>query len=76
MPLTRFFVAFTYPVYLNLFCRKELDKFSASKIGDVDQDRVIGDISRDERRGSVVGENRLSKNSREYLEVRAVDSKV
>lgn len=79
VPLAGFTVAFAYPVYLNLFCRKELDGFSASKIGDVDSDGVIGDVVRDERRASVgVAENGAmfnGKNSREQYEVRPIDSK-
>lgn len=44
VPLTGFAVAFAYPVYLNLFCRKELDGFRETKIGYVDEGGVIGDI--------------------------------
>jgi len=54
VPLCGFFVAFAYPIYLNLFCRKELDGFRETKIGYVDQDGVIGDVEREARRASVV----------------------
>ena len=44
VPLIGFFVAFSYPVYLNLFCAKELDGFSATRIGYTDESgAVIGD---------------------------------
>jgi len=80
VPLAGFIVAFAYPVYLNLFCRQELDGFSASTIGNVDQDGIVGDIARDERRASVgVAENGgmfHGKNSREQYEVRPIDSKI
>ncbi|KAH8593994.1 putative L-fucose-proton symporter [Bisporella sp. PMI_857] len=33
VPLAGFFVAFAYPIYLNLFCRRELDGFSETRIG-------------------------------------------
>ncbi|CAG8984115.1 hypothetical protein HYALB_00006216 [Hymenoscyphus albidus] len=53
VPLTGFFMAFAFPIYLNAFCRKELDGFSATKIGYVDGDGVIGDAGREERRPSI-----------------------
>jgi MFS transporter, FHS family, L-fucose permease len=33
VPLCGFFVAFAYSIYLNTFCRKELDGFRQTKIG-------------------------------------------
>lgn len=54
VPLIGFFVAFAYPVYLNLFCRRELDGFRDTKIGYVDSDGVIGDVEREARRASMV----------------------
>ncbi|KAL3419967.1 glucose galactose transporter [Phlyctema vagabunda] len=53
VPLAGFFVAFAYPIYLNLFCAKELDGFRETKIGYEDADGVIGDVEREKRRASV-----------------------
>jgi FHS family L-fucose permease-like MFS transporter len=53
VPLCGFFVAFAYPIYLNLFCVKELDGFRATKIGYHDEDGVIGDADYEARRQSV-----------------------
>jgi FHS family L-fucose permease-like MFS transporter len=55
VPLCGFVVAFAFPVYLNLFCRRELDGFRVTKIGYVDEDGVIGDVDHDIRRASRVG---------------------
>jgi FHS family L-fucose permease-like MFS transporter len=52
VPLCGFFVAFAYPIYLNTVCRRELDGFSETKIGYVDENGVIGDPDRDARRQS------------------------
>ncbi|KIW12177.1 hypothetical protein PV08_09453 [Exophiala spinifera] len=45
VPLCGFFVSFVFPIYLNVFCRKELDGFRATKIGYKDEGRgtIIGD---------------------------------
>jgi FHS family L-fucose permease-like MFS transporter len=67
VPLIGFFVAFAYPVYLNLFCRKELDGFRDTKIGYVDEDGVIGDVEREARRASVAFEEKGVKASDEQL---------
>jgi len=69
VPLIGFFVAFAYPVYLNLFCRKELDGFRDTKIGYVDEDGVIGDVEREARRASVAFEEKGVKASDEQLAV-------
>ncbi|KAF4636727.1 hypothetical protein G7Y89_g1359 [Cudoniella acicularis] len=53
VPLCGFFVAFAYPIYLNVFCRKELDGFRETKIGYVDSDGVVGDPDHELRRASV-----------------------
>jgi FHS family L-fucose permease-like MFS transporter len=45
VPLAGFAVAFAYPIYLNTFCRKELDGFRETKIGYEDEGGVIGDIT-------------------------------
>jgi len=47
VPLVGFFVSFTYPIYLNTVCKKELDGFRDTKIGYVDERRgtIIGDIN-------------------------------
>ena len=47
VPLAGFFVSFVFPIYLNIYCGKELDGFRATKIGYIDERRgtVIGDIS-------------------------------
>ncbi len=46
VPLAGFFVSFVFPIYLNLYCAKELDGFRETKIGYRDEHRgtVIGDI--------------------------------
>ena len=46
VPLAGFFIAFAFPIYLNLFCAKELDGFRSTQIGYVDERRgtVIGDV--------------------------------
>lgn len=69
VPLVGFFVAFAFPIYLNTFCRKELDGFSATKIGYTDSDGsgVIGDAGTSEgRRPSVT---MAEKGGAEQLEV-------
>jgi len=53
VPLAGFFVAFAFPVYLNTMCRRELDGFTETRIGYADEDGVIGDAKRDERRASL-----------------------
>jgi hypothetical protein len=47
VPLAGFFVSWSFPIYLNTYCRQELDGFRTTKIGYVDERRgtVIGDIS-------------------------------
>jgi len=47
VPLAGFFVSWAFPIYLNTYCRQELDGFRTTKIGYVDERRgtVIGDIS-------------------------------
>ena len=45
VPLAGFFVSFAFPIYLNVFCRKELDGFRTTQIG-----------YKDERRGTVIGD--------------------
>lgn len=52
VPLAGFFVAFAYPLYLNTMCRRELDGFRETQIGYTDENGVIGDTTRDERRAS------------------------
>lgn len=54
VPLIGFFVAFAFPVYLNLFCRKELDGFRETKIGYLDEGGVIGDAQWEARRGTLI----------------------
>lgn len=77
VPLSGFFIAFAYPVYLNLFCRRELDGFSSSKIGYHDTDGVIGDSARDDRRASLGAAEKgtVDKDGRDHMEIRGVDSK-
>ena len=49
VPLVGFFVAFSFPVYLNVYCAQELDGFRAAKIGTVDQSgHVVGDITNEQ----------------------------
>lgn len=63
VPLAGFFVAFAFPIYLNTVCAKELDGFRETKIGYQDQDGTIGDIKHEERRASVVHEEKGIKAS-------------
>ncbi|KAL2353468.1 putative L-fucose-proton symporter [Cryomyces antarcticus] len=58
LPLVGFFVSFAYPIYLNLFCRRELDGFRETNIGYVDSDGIVGDPEREERRASLRHEER------------------
>src|ERR1700712_1610601 len=53
VPLIGFFVAFAFPIYLNTFCRRELDGFRDTKIGYQDQDGVFVVAASGERRGRV-----------------------
>lgn len=67
VPLIGFFVAFAYPVYLNLFCAKELDGFRETKIGYTDATgAVIGDGT------NMTGEERSQNYKREEAGVAAV----
>ena len=76
VPLIGFFVAFSYPIYLNTMCVKELDGFSATKIGYADSDGIIGDSAREERRASLRYEETGTKNgSGEHTEIKPVSSK-
>ncbi|OLN97475.1 L-fucose-proton symporter 1 [Colletotrichum chlorophyti] len=52
VPLAGFAVAFVYPVFLNTIWKHELDGFSESKIGYLDEHGVIGDPSREEKAGA------------------------
>ncbi|KAI1614968.1 MFS transporter [Exophiala viscosa] len=47
VPLCGFFISFVFPIYLNTYCRQELDGFRETKIGYTDQRRgtIIGDIN-------------------------------
>jgi MFS transporter, FHS family, L-fucose permease len=61
VPLAGFFVAFAFPIYLNTYCRKTLDGFRETRIGDYDPDAntqtgIIGDAPDDTvvRRLSIV----------------------
>lgn len=47
VPLAGFFVSFIFPIYLNTFCRQELDGFRDTQIGYHDERRgtVIGDVN-------------------------------
>lgn len=53
VPMAAFIVSFAFPIYLNLFCRAELDGFRETRIGDVDADGTIGDINHDRRKQSI-----------------------
>lgn len=76
VPLVGFFVAFAFPIYLNLWCRKELDGFRETKIGYVDGDGVVGDADREARRASLRWEEKGVGNVVEHHdEIRQVSSK-
>ena len=76
VPLIGFLVAFAYPIYLNLFCRKELDGFRETKIGYEDSDGVIGDADREARRASLRYEETGTKTGAvSHHELRDISSK-
>lgn len=56
VPLIGFSVAAAFPIYINLFCRKELDGFRETKVG-----YVAEDVSSDERRKQDVDGEELGK---------------
>ena len=58
VPLIGFFVAFAFPIYLNTLCAKELDGFRTTKIGYQDEDGVVGDAVYEERKASLVHEEK------------------
>ena len=76
VPLIGFSVAFAFPIYLNMVCAQELDGFRNTKIGYVDQEgTAIGDVRDEERRASVVHEEKGIKGSRvDELEVSKTSS--
>lgn len=53
VPLIGFFVAFAFPIYLNTVCAKELDGFSATKIG-----YEGADLSAEKREDSMIWEEK------------------
>jgi len=75
VPLCGFFVAFAFPIYLNTFCRKELDGFRETKIGYADSDGVVGDPERELRRASL-GYEEKGGPSDDHLEVKQMGSKL
>jgi MFS transporter, FHS family, L-fucose permease len=76
VPLCGFFVAFAFPIYLNTFCRKELDGFRETKIGYVDDDGVVGDPNREARRASLRYEEKGVKAQEDHMEVSEGSSKI
>lgn len=58
VPLAGFLVAFAFPVYLNTLCARELDGFRETKIGYRDADGTIGDVVYEQRRASVMHEEK------------------
>lgn len=75
VPLCGFLVAFAYPIYLNAFCRQELDGFRETKIGYVDSDGVVGDPDRELRKASLGFEEKGVKSYENHLEVTDLSSK-
>lgn len=49
VPMCAFIISFAFPIFLNTIWKRELDGFSATRIGYHDQDGVIGDIDRERR---------------------------
>lgn len=48
VPMAAFTISFIYPIYLNTLCKKELDGFSASRIGDADANgNIVGEDSKE-----------------------------
>ena len=74
VPLCGFFVAFAFPIYLNTFCRKELDGFRETKIGYVDSDGIVGDPDRELRRASLRFEEKGVNSHGDQLEASDVSS--
>lgn len=59
VPLIGFAVAFAFPIYLNTICAQELDGFRETKIGYHDDEGLaIGDIKHEERKASLVHEEK------------------
>lgn len=52
VPLTGFAIAYAFPIYINLFCKKELDGFRETKIGYVPEEN----LSMERRKQDVDGE--------------------
>jgi FHS family L-fucose permease-like MFS transporter len=59
VPLAGFFIAFAFPIFLNVNpWKRELDGFSETRIGYVDEHGVIGDPARDD---SYTGKNQVEQ---------------
>ena len=58
IPLVGFFVAFAFPIYLNTLYARELDGFRETKIGYQGADGTVGDVVDEERKASVVHEEK------------------
>lgn len=59
VPLAGFVVSLAYPIFLNTVWKKDLDSFSASKIGNTDEHGVIGDPARDDAYGDKAASKHL-----------------
>lgn len=58
--LIGFVVAAGFPIYLNLFCRKELDGFTETKIGYVDQDSLSEEKRKQDMDGEEIGKDKAA----------------
>lgn len=58
IPLVGFFVAFAFPIYLNTLYARELDGFRETKIGYQDADGTVGDVAGEQRKASVMHEEK------------------
>ena len=62
VPLIGFVVAAGFPIYLNLFCRKELDGFRETKIGYGSDQALDAERRKQDIEGEEVGTDKASAN--------------
>ena len=60
VPLTGFAIAYAFPVYVNLFCKKELDGFRETKIGYVPEEKLSGEGRKQDVDGEELGKDKSS----------------
>lgn len=60
VPLTGFAIAYGFPIYLNLFCKKELDGFRDTKIGYVPEENLSGERRKQDADGEELGKDKAA----------------